>query len=128
MSVSTRLSPPSRALLRTCRWPHRKSRRLAAPSHRSGIMARERIAAARSLLADFYIAPMRRHVRPSRIPMASSAHHARWIRKEAAMAAITLDSALQKQQARKQLETALAAYREMLDTFVSNQLRRAAAE
>ena len=43
------------------------------------------------------------------------------------MAAITLDSALQKQQARKQLETALAAYREMLDTFVSNQMRKAAA-
>ena len=60
--------------------------------------------------------------------MPSSAHHARWIRKEAAMAAITLDSALQKQQARKQLETALAAYREMLDTFVSTQLRQAAAE
>ena len=44
------------------------------------------------------------------------------------MAAITLDSVLQKQQARKQLEAALAAYREMLDTFVSNQLRQAAAE
>jgi len=44
------------------------------------------------------------------------------------MAAITLDSALQKQQARKQLEVALAAYREMLDTFVSNQLRQAATE
>ena len=44
------------------------------------------------------------------------------------MAAITLDSALQKQQARKQFEAALAAYREMLDTFVSNQLRQAAAE
>jgi hypothetical protein len=43
--------------------------------------------------------------------MPSSAHDARWIRKEAAMAAITLDSALQKQQARKQLEVALAAYR-----------------
>jgi type II secretory pathway pseudopilin PulG len=60
--------------------------------------------------------------------MPSSAHDARWIRKEATMAAITLDSALQKQQARKQLETALAAYREMLDTFVSNQMRKAAAE
>jgi len=44
------------------------------------------------------------------------------------MAAITVDSVLQKQQARKQLEAALAAYREMLDTFVSNQLRQAAAE
>jgi hypothetical protein len=60
--------------------------------------------------------------------MPSSAHHAGWIRKEAAMAAITLDSVLQKQQARKQLEAALAAYREMLDTFVGNQLRQAATE
>jgi hypothetical protein len=59
--------------------------------------------------------------------MPSSAYHARWIRKEAAMAAITLDPVLQKQQARKQLEAALAAYREMLNTFVSNQPRQAAA-
>ena len=44
------------------------------------------------------------------------------------MAAITLDSVHQKLQARKQLEAALAAYREMLDTFVSNQMRQAAAE
>ena len=35
------------------------------------------------------------------------------------MAAITLNTAHQKEQARKQLEAALAAYREMLDTFVS---------
>ncbi len=44
------------------------------------------------------------------------------------MAAITFNAAQQKQQARKQLEAALAAYREMLDTFVSNQMRQAAAE
>jgi hypothetical protein len=44
------------------------------------------------------------------------------------MAAITFDAAHQKEQARKQLETALAAYRAMLDTFVSNQIRQAAAE
>jgi hypothetical protein len=44
------------------------------------------------------------------------------------MAAITFNAARQKEQARKQLETALAAYREMLDTFVSNQMRQAAAE
>jgi hypothetical protein len=44
------------------------------------------------------------------------------------MAAITFNTAHQKEQARKQLETALAAYREMLDTFVSNQMRQAAAE
>jgi hypothetical protein len=44
------------------------------------------------------------------------------------MAAITFNTAHQKEQARKQLETALAAYREMLDTFVSNRMRQAAAE
>jgi len=44
------------------------------------------------------------------------------------MAAITFNTAHQKEQVRKQLETALAAYREMLDTFVSNQMRQAAAE
>jgi hypothetical protein len=60
--------------------------------------------------------------------MASSAHHGRWIRQEAAMAAITFDTAHRKEQARKQLEAALAAYREMLDAFVSNQMRQAAAE
>jgi len=43
------------------------------------------------------------------------------------MAAITFNTA-QKEQVRKQLETALAAYREMLDTFVSNRMRQAAAE
>jgi hypothetical protein len=44
------------------------------------------------------------------------------------MAAITFVPVHQKKQARKQLETALAAYRAMLDTFVSNQIRQAAAE
>ena len=44
------------------------------------------------------------------------------------MAAITFNTAHQKEQVRKQLETALAAYREMLDAFVSNQMRQAAAE
>ena len=44
------------------------------------------------------------------------------------MAEVTLNTAEQKEQLRKQVETALAAYREMLDTFVSNQMRRAAAE
>lgn len=44
------------------------------------------------------------------------------------MAAITFNTAHQKEQVRKQLETALAAYREMLDTFVSNQMRQTAAE
>jgi type II secretory pathway pseudopilin PulG len=60
--------------------------------------------------------------------MASSAHHGHWIPEEAAMAAITFNTAHQKQQVRKQIEAALAAYREMLDTFVSNQMRRTAAE
>jgi hypothetical protein len=52
----------------------------------------------------------------------------RWILEEAAMAAITFNAAHQKEQARRQLQTALAAYREMLDTFVSNQMRQAAGE
>ena len=44
------------------------------------------------------------------------------------MAAITLDTAQQKEQARKHLEAALAAYREMLDAFVSDRIRHTAAE
>ena len=44
------------------------------------------------------------------------------------MAAIPFDAAHQKEQARKQLETALAAYREMLDTFVSNRMRQTVAD
>ena len=44
------------------------------------------------------------------------------------MAAITFNAAHQKEHVREQLKTALAAFREMLDIFVSNQMRRAAAE
>ena len=44
------------------------------------------------------------------------------------MAAIPFNAAHQKEQARKQLETALAAYREMLDTFVSNRMRQTVAD
>jgi len=44
------------------------------------------------------------------------------------MAAITFNTAYRKEQVRKQVETALAAYREMLDTFVANRMRQAAAE
>jgi hypothetical protein len=44
------------------------------------------------------------------------------------MAAIPFNTAHQNEQVRKQIETALAAYREMLDTFVSNRMRQAAAE
>jgi hypothetical protein len=44
------------------------------------------------------------------------------------VATITFNTAHQKEQARKQVEAALAAYREMLNTFVSNQMRQGAAE
>jgi hypothetical protein len=44
------------------------------------------------------------------------------------MAANPLDAAHQKQQVQEQLEAALAAYREMLDTYVHNRVPRAAAE
>jgi len=44
------------------------------------------------------------------------------------MAAITFNATHQKAYVREQLKTALAAFREMLDIFVSNQMRRAAAE
>jgi hypothetical protein len=44
------------------------------------------------------------------------------------MAAITFNTTHQKEQVREQLKTALAAFREMLDTFVSNRMRQALAE
>jgi hypothetical protein len=44
------------------------------------------------------------------------------------MSAITFNAMHRKGQIRKQLETALVAYREMLDALVSNQMRRTAAE
>jgi len=44
------------------------------------------------------------------------------------MAAITFNAAHQKVHIREQLKTVLAAFREMLDVFVSNRMRRAAAE
>ena len=44
------------------------------------------------------------------------------------MAAITFNTAYQKQHVRAQLDTILAACREMLDAFVSNRMQRAAAE
>jgi hypothetical protein len=47
---------------------------------------------------------------------------------EAAMAALPFNTAYRKEQVRKQIEAALAAYREMLDTFASDQMRQAAAE
>jgi hypothetical protein len=60
--------------------------------------------------------------------MALSAHHVRWIREEAAMATITFGTMHQEEHIRGQLRTVLAAFREMLDAFVSNRMRRAAAE
>jgi hypothetical protein len=42
------------------------------------------------------------------------------------MAAIT--TADQEERVREQIRTAVAAYREMLDTFVSDRMQRAAAE
>jgi hypothetical protein len=60
--------------------------------------------------------------------MALSAHHARWIPEEAAMAETTFNAAHRKAQAREQLEAALAAYGKMLDTFVNHPMPPAAAE
>jgi hypothetical protein len=60
--------------------------------------------------------------------MASSAHHGRWIREEAAMAAITFDTAHRKEHVRERLKTVLAAFHEMLDAFVSNRTRLAVWE
>jgi len=44
------------------------------------------------------------------------------------MAAITFNTAHRKQLVREQFQTVLAALRETLDAFVSNRMRRAAAE
>jgi len=60
--------------------------------------------------------------------MASSAHHVRWIRQEAAMPATTFSAAYRKEQVREQLDAVLIAFRKLLDAFVSNRMRRVAAE
>jgi hypothetical protein len=44
------------------------------------------------------------------------------------MAAITFNTAHQKQHIREQLKAVLTAFQEMLDVFVSSRMRRAAAE
>jgi hypothetical protein len=44
------------------------------------------------------------------------------------MATITFNTTQNKSQVREQLDAVLAACREMLDAFVSNRMRRAAAE
>jgi hypothetical protein len=59
--------------------------------------------------------------------MATPAHHDRRMREEAPMTTIT-NTAGRKEQARQQLKAALSAYRQMLDTFVNNQVPGSAAE
>jgi len=44
------------------------------------------------------------------------------------MAAITFNAAHQTERVREQLKTVLIAFREMLDAYVSNRMRRAVAE
>ena len=44
------------------------------------------------------------------------------------MAAITFNAAHQKERVREMLDTVLTAFRETLDAFVSNRMRRSAAE
>jgi len=44
------------------------------------------------------------------------------------MAAITYNAAHQKEHVWEQLQTVLIAFREMLDAFVSNRMRRTAAQ
>jgi hypothetical protein len=44
------------------------------------------------------------------------------------MAEITFNTAHQEERVREQIKTAVAAYREMLDTFVGDRIRRVAAE
>jgi hypothetical protein len=68
---------------------------------------------------------MKRNAEPSGFPMASSAHHTCWIRKEAVMAATTFNAPPRKEHVREQFGS---AFREMLDAFVSNRMRQAAAE
>jgi hypothetical protein len=59
--------------------------------------------------------------------MLSSAHQAPQICKEATMAEITFNTADQDELVREEVKAAVAAYREMLDTFVGNRTRPAAA-
>jgi hypothetical protein len=54
--------------------------------------------------------------------MASPAHHACWIRKEAVMAAVAFNTARQGQ-FQEQLATILTVFRDMLDAFVSNWMQ-----
>ena len=92
----------------------------ASPSHKGGISA-GRNAVSFEFLYFHYA--MRRRL--SRIPMALTAHHGGWIHEEAAMAAIAFNAA---QRAAGRFEAVLTAVREMIDAFVSYQMRQAAAE
>jgi hypothetical protein len=60
--------------------------------------------------------------------MASPAYDPRWIREEAAMAAITLNTAQRAQPVARRLRTALLFLRAMGDAFVSYRMRLAALE
>jgi hypothetical protein len=51
-----------------------------------------------------------------------------WIGEEAAVAAITFSAVHQAEHVREQPKTVLAAFRAMLDAFVGNRMRRAAAD
>jgi hypothetical protein len=75
--------------------------------------------------SDSYISPMTCTAGPSRIPMALPAHLKRWIREEAAMAAITFNAA---HNAAGRLGTMLVAMRETIGALVSYRMRLTAAE
>jgi hypothetical protein len=60
--------------------------------------------------------------------MVSSAHHGRQIREEAAMATIAFNLTPQREHVREGFKTFHTACHEMLDKFVSNRMRRAAAQ
>jgi hypothetical protein len=68
---------------------------------------------------------MRYGADPSGIPTASPAHHARWIRGEAAMAVITFDTA---HEAGGRFETVLTVLSETLDAFANGRMRLAGAQ
>src|SRR3982074_2832020 len=82
-------------------------------------------AAAPFCSSDSYISPMTCTAGPSRIPMALPAHLKRWIREEAAMAAITFNAA---DDAAGRLGTMLVAMRETIGALVSYRMRLTAAE
>src|SRR5258708_29228529 len=82
-------------------------------------------AAAPFCSSDSYISPMTCTAGPSRIPMALPPHLNRWIREEAAMAAITFNTT---HNAAGRLGTMLVAMRETIGALVSYRMRLTAAE